>query len=81
MLSESGVRKIQKSMKERGLTPDALGEAVGITGRSIRRIIAGEQIPTMRRLGAICAVLEIEPKSVIGNQQNVPDPLALRRAT
>ena len=67
-LREAG-RFIQEERRERGLTPEALAFQISssglpISGRTIRRIEAGECRPTVRTMFALANAFDVEVRDL-----------------
>jgi transcriptional regulator with XRE-family HTH domain len=53
-------RRLQRLRIERGLSPEALGNSVGVSGRTIRRIEEGRGKPTVRTMFLIAQAFDVE---------------------
>jgi transcriptional regulator with XRE-family HTH domain len=78
-------RRIKALRNARGLTQDAVAEAMGIASKNVQRLEGGKQNLTLKTLALVADVLDVEPyellsDSVIQAVGRERDEMALRRA-
>lgn len=76
-------QRIKALRTARGLTQDAVAEALGIASKNVQRLEAGKQNLTLKTLAHIADVLNVEPHELLSSSRPVapasPD-VSLRRA-
>jgi len=60
-------RRIKALRQARGLTQDAVAEALGIAVKNVQRLEAGSQNLTLRTLAHVADVLDVEPHELLTN--------------
>jgi transcriptional regulator with XRE-family HTH domain len=76
-------RRIKALRVARGLTQDAVAEALGIASKNVQRLEAGRQNLTLKTLSHIADVLDVEPHELLTNGEpfaSAGSELSLRRA-
>lgn len=58
--SNTAGRKLRSRRLNQGLSPEQLGDRLGISGRTIRRVEAGQMVPTPRTMFALAEWAEQE---------------------
>lgn len=81
-LIEVVARRIKALRQARGLTQDAVAEALGIAVKNVQRLEAGRQNLTLKTLVHVADVLDVEPHELLkGGAVTLPDAdVSLRRA-
>lgn len=64
-LVESVGRRIKALRQARGLTQDAVAEALGIAVKNVQRLEAGRQNLTLKTLAHVADVLDVEPHELL----------------
>jgi transcriptional regulator with XRE-family HTH domain len=75
-------RRIKALRQARGLTQDAVAEALGIAAKNVQRLEAGRQNLTLKTLAHVADVLDVEPWELLkGGAVSTPDAeVSLKRA-
>jgi transcriptional regulator with XRE-family HTH domain len=75
-------RRIKALRQARGLTQDAVAEALGIAAKNVQRLEAGRQNLTLKTLASIADVLDVEPYELLkSGLASAPDAdMSLQRA-
>lgn len=75
-------RRIKALRQARGLTQDAVAEALGIAVKNVQRLEAGRQNLTLKTLAHVADVLDVEPHELLksGAVTVADDEVSLRRA-
>lgn len=75
-------RRIKALRQARGLTQDAVAEALGIAVKNVQRLEAGRQNLTLKTLASVADVLDVEPYELLkAGAVSVPDAeVSLKRA-
>jgi transcriptional regulator with XRE-family HTH domain len=81
-LVEVVARRIKALRQARGLTQDAVAEALGIAVKNVQRLEAGRQNLTLKTLVHVADVLDVEPHELLkSGAVTLADPeVSLRRA-
>lgn len=66
--------RIYELRKKRGLSQEALGEAIGVTKMSLSRMERGKQAITLDQLRAIGEVLQVNPADLLSLRDNPYGP-------
>ena len=64
-LVQAVARRIKALRQARGLTQDAVAEALGIASKNVQRLEAGRQNLTLKTLAHIADVLDVEPYELL----------------
>lgn len=64
---------LKKIMKEKGITHQQLGEAIGLSGSAISMMVSGERKPSFESLTAICRELKTTPNKLMGFEEEFTD--------
>lgn len=76
-------RRIKALRVARGLTQDAVAEALGIASKNVQRLEAGRQNLTLETLAKVADVLDVDPHELLTNGEPFTAPgseLSLKRA-
>ncbi len=76
-------QRIRALRVARGLTQDAVAEALGIASKNVQRLEAGRQNLTLKTLSHVADVLDVEPYELLTSSEVVAsaaDDVSLRRA-
>ncbi len=75
-------RRIKAVRQARGLTQDAVAEALGIAVKNVQRLEAGRQNLTLKTLASVADVLDVEPHELLkAGVVSAPDAeVSLKRA-
>jgi transcriptional regulator with XRE-family HTH domain len=78
-------RRIKALRNARGLTQDAVAEALGIASKNVQRLEGGKQNLTLKTLSLVADVLDVEPHELLTESSVAPTPegrdeISLRRA-
>jgi transcriptional regulator with XRE-family HTH domain len=81
-LVEQVARRIKALRQARGLTQDAVAEALGIAVKNVQRLEAGRQNLTLKTLAHIADVLDVEPHELLKGGAVTPTDaqISLKRA-
>ncbi len=83
-LLQAVARRIKALRQARGLTQDAVAEALGIASKNVQRLEAGRQNLTLRTLASIADVLDVEPYELLlpaaGASADTSSDASLKRA-
>jgi transcriptional regulator with XRE-family HTH domain len=78
-------RRIKALRNARGLTQDAVAEALGIASKNVQRLEGGKQNLTLKTLSLVADVLDVEPHELLSDTSVAttgadPDDVSLKRA-
>lgn len=81
-LIQAVARRIKELRQARGLTQDAVAEALGIAAKNVQRLEAGRQNLTLKTLANVADVLDVEPWELLkSGAVGAPDAdVSLKRA-
>ena len=72
--------KILSLRKERNLTQEALGEAVGVTPQAVSKWEKGDSLPDISIIPELCKVFNISADSLLGNEENITSEMYVDKA-
>ena len=64
---------LKKLMKEKKMTHQKLGEAIGLSGSAVSMMVTGERKPSYESLNAICKELGTTPNYLMGFDEDITD--------
>lgn len=64
---------LKKLMKEKKITHQKLGEAIGLSGSAVSMMVSGERKPSYESLNAICKELGTTPNFLMGFDEDITD--------
>lgn len=73
--------KLKELMREKGITHQQLGEAIGLTGSAVSMMVSGVRKPSFESLTAICRELGTTPNYLMGfGEQITEQDMAILKA-